>query len=160
MRFRTTWKMVCCALVLGAQGVLAASSAVTPTVSPGDRCHRCGRLITNPRLATAVLGNHDKTRAFRTVGCLLAYLNDHPVTSTRSFVTDDETGTLVEASNARFVPIVVDVFTGEPGYGTGPVDYLAFKSRKTAERFALAGGASSMTWQAVLRYAAFRLGPP
>jgi hypothetical protein len=64
-----------------------------------------------------------------------------------------EPGALVSVDKAVFVAVSIDMHTGEEFYGVGDADYVAFKSRKVAERFAARHGATTMSWPAVVCYA-------
>ena len=147
--------------VITAQTTLASMYVRPVPVKPvpivaGERCHRCDRLIANRYVAAETIAEGGTvTHKFRTVRCMLAYLAQAPATANRVFVADFETARLVDVERAVFVPIAIDVNTGETNYGMGEIDYAAFRSLDEAEQFARARGVTTMSWMAVVFEAAF-----
>lgn len=141
-------------LVLG--GILAvqtvvAGSVVNPVpIAPGDICYRCNRVILDRWVAGEVIGTPSTSQKFRTIRCMLTYLNSALPRTNHVFVTDDQTGTLIEANGATFVPVVIDDHTGIPQYGIGRRDYVAFRSTDVAEKFAARTHEQTMSWAAVV----------
>jgi hypothetical protein len=119
-------------IVLIAAIAMACASIKPAPIQVGDLCLRCRRPIGDLRLAGEVI---DKLRAphpFRTAGCMAKYVKAHPDEQFAAvFVTDRESGRMLEAEDAWFVPTVLTTADGkkkEP-------DYYAFRSRTDAERF-------------------------
>ena len=144
--------------LLVAQIGLTAASTVDPVaIVPGDRCYRCSRLL-NDRFVAAEAIPAEADMAilkFRTVRCMLAYLKDTELAVEQLYVADDQTGALTKAETMVFVPVSIDAFTAETHYGIGDVDYVAFRSRSVAERFAARHGVQTMSWPAVMFHAQF-----
>jgi hypothetical protein len=119
------------ALLLGAT-LLACASVQPAKVEVGDRCLRCRRPIGDLRLAAEVIDSMRAPFPFRTAGCMAKYVKANSGTSfTAIFVTDYQSGRMVAASDAWFVPATVlapDGKTKEP-------DYYAFRSRAEAQAF-------------------------
>ena len=156
MRLRRRLMLTLLAGIVALPTVLAGSPASRPDpIVPGDRCHRCDRLLSDPFIGAEVLLSDGKTVSkFRTVRCMLTHLADTPADVGEMLVVDDQTGALVSVDKAVFVPVSIDRHTGEESYGIGDTDYVGFKSRKVAERFAARHGVTTMSWPAVVYYAA------
>ena len=110
---------------------LVACASVHPVaIQAGDRCLRCRVPIGDLRVAGEII---DRLRApfpFRTSGCMAKYVKANPAESfTAIFVTDFQSGRLIEADDAWFVPAKL---TGPDGRQL-QADYLAFRSRSDAE---------------------------
>jgi hypothetical protein len=109
--------------------VAAACSSVRPVaISKGDTCVRCGRTITQERLAAEILDENGEPKKFRTVACMATYLADRPGSARNIFVTDYSSGELVPAGTANYVRTVIDTASGER-------DYLSFASFQQAMRY-------------------------
>jgi hypothetical protein len=118
--------------------VMSACSSVTPvSLRGGEVCYRCRRLILDTRVAAQTVGT--MATNFKTAGCLAKYLAAHPEETNAVFVTDYESGELIGASSAVFVP-TVDPNTGEH-------DFVAY--RKGAQA-AAAKETSALAWADVL----------
>jgi nitrous oxide reductase accessory protein NosL len=155
MNTRRALKLALMAGLVVTQTAFVGASVWRPvSMSPGDRCHRCERLISDRFVGAEIIGESGANK-FRTIRCMLAYLHETGGPVKQVFAADDQTGTLVDVERAIFVPVSIDVFTGEEGYGIGETDYIAFKSTRAAERFAADHGAKTMSWPAVVYYAAF-----
>jgi hypothetical protein len=117
------------AVVLGA--TLFACASISPAaVQVGDRCLRCGRVVSDVRMAAEMIDALRAPFPFRTAGCLARYIKAHPDKQvTALFVTDQHAGRMLPASDAWFVPTTL---TTPDGKRTEP-DYLAFRSRSEAE---------------------------
>src|SRR4051794_37521230 len=119
------------ALVIGAT-LLACASVQPAKVEVGDRCLRCRRPIGDLRLAAEVIDSMRAPFPFRTPGCLAKYVKANSgVQFTAIFVTDYQTGRMVAASDAWFVPAT----SLAPDGKTKESDYYAFRSRAEAEAF-------------------------
>ena len=154
MKARTLWTA---ALLTGAMvtgfGMVTPPTRPTPFL-PGDRCIRCDRLITDRWVGGQTTGGVDALK-FRTVRCMLTYLRGAPAPYKKVWVSDGQTGKLIDPEKAVFVPVPIDTYTGEHHYGLGEVDYVAFRDAKTAEAVATTHGVQTMTWAAVQYYAAW-----
>jgi hypothetical protein len=151
---------------VGSAAAVALALAETSTIwnavpiQIGDRCERCGRAIVDRYVAAEAIGPHDGVAyKFRTVRCLLKYLEKVPVLYfDEILVADYQTGRLFPVSKASFVRMNLDWRTGERHYGTGDADYVAFQSSASAERLAASLGTAPLDWkevQAFERFAAF-----
>lgn len=156
MKIHFPVKLALLALLLATQTAIAGSSLKAVPISPGERCIRCERVISDRFVATEAIWAETGGVAskFRTVRCMLTYLKETAAPAGEIYVADGETGKLVAVEKAVFVPVSIDTFTGEPGYGIGELDYVGFRSARAAERFAAARGVSTMSWPAVEYYAA------
>jgi nitrous oxide reductase accessory protein NosL len=111
-------------------------------------------MISDRFVAAEIIGESGVNK-FRTIRCMLAYVRETGTPVKQVFAADEQTGTLVDVEKAVFVPVSIDVFTGEESYGIGDTDYIAFKSTRAAERFAADHGVKTMSWPSVIYYAAF-----
>lgn len=152
------------ALAITLMGVFAAtqggavradiSSRPVP-ISPGDLCHRCERVLTDPFIGAETVGEPGLGAAkFRTIRCMLAHMRETSPDIRSIFVVDSQTGKLVNVDQAVFVPVRIDTYTGEAKYGVGERDFVAFRSVKAAEHFAADNGVTTMSWPAVVFAAA------
>lgn len=161
-------KLVAPLIMFAVGGVAAVALAVAATsttwkpvpIQVGDRCERCGRAIDDRYVAAEAVGAHEGVAyKFRTVGCLLKYLQKVPALYFEEmFVADYQTARLFPVSKASFVRMNLDWRTGERHYGTGDPDYVAFQSSASAERLAASLGTAPLDWkevQAFERFAAF-----
>lgn len=152
------------ALAIGLLAVFAAtqSSALradnpskAAPISPGDVCHRCERLLSDPFIGAETVGEPGQGVAkFRTIRCMLAHIRETNPAITEIYVVDAQTGKLVNVNQAVFVPVQIDIYTGEARYGVGDRDFIAFRSVKAAEHFAADNGVRTMSWSAVVFAAA------
>jgi len=69
---------------------------------------------------------------------MLAHMRETRPDIAAVFVVDSQTGKLVNVDQAVFVPVLIDVYTGEGKYGVGDRYFIAFRSLKTAVVFAAA----------------------
>lgn len=139
------------AWTLASQTVIAGSAVNPVAIMPGDLCFRCQRVITDTWVAAEVISVPEHTVSkFRTIRCMLTYLNSAPPRTNSIFVTDDQTGKLLDANDATFVPVDIDEHTGLPGYGMARRDYVTFRSEDLAERFAARHGVKTMSWASVV----------
>jgi len=136
--------------VVFAATLFACASIKPAPVQVGDRCLRCGRVVSEVRLAAELIDGLRAPFPFRTAGCMAKYVKDHadrPVTAL--FVTDQTTGRMILVGDAWFVPTVRPV----PDRKMGEDDYAAFGSRADAEAFR-AGRARLLRWPQVVAEAA------
>jgi nitrous oxide reductase accessory protein NosL len=151
MRAHTAFASLVLAGALAAQAVVAGSAIKPVPISPGDLCFRCQRVIADRWVAAEVIGaSRNEVGKFRTIRCMLTYLNSALPRTNTVFVTDDQTAKLIDANVATFVPVVIDEHTGLSGYGLGVRDYVAFRSSEVAERFAARHGVKTMSWASVV----------
>jgi nitrous oxide reductase accessory protein NosL len=92
---------------------------------------------------------------FRTVRCMLTYLETATAPVSDIFVADYTTGQLIPASEAAYVAVRIDERTGRANYGIGDVDFVAFGSEPDARNMAVEYGGNVMSWAAVKYYAPF-----
>lgn len=120
-------------LVIGAVAAMAvACASVQPApVQAGDRCLRCRQPIGDLRLAAELIDNVRAPFPFRTAGCLAKYVKANAGSYEALFVTDHQTGRMLPASDAWFVPTEI---ASPRGRQTEP-DYVAFRARADAEAF-------------------------
>jgi len=116
--------------------VVAGCASVAPAkVQAGDSCYRCHRVIQDTRLAAEIMeqgGQIATSYPFRTAGCLAKYLKAKPAgTSSTIYVTDYQTGHMLEVGSAWFVPTTL---TSADGKKSEP-DVVAFGSREDASNF-------------------------
>ena len=152
MKVHNAVRLMLIAGVMATQTAIAAPRDQKPVeIVAGERCHRCNRVIANRHVAAETIAEDGlAVHKFRTIRCMLAYLNQAPATPNHVFVADYETAKLVDVEQAVFVPVSLDVNTCETGDGHGEVDFAAFRSLEDAERFAAARGATTMSWMAVV----------
>jgi hypothetical protein len=136
-------------LALVVVGTLAATLAFTVPITlkadpirAGDRCYRCQRLITDRSLAAEGIGAPGVgVRKFRTVACMLKYLNESNE-NLDVLVTDSPSGRFTQPQWASFVRTTIDMRTGEE-------DYVAFREPWSARRFADKQSTTPMDWETV-----------
>ena len=120
-------------------GVACATTSPVP-IHAGDVCFNCRRTITDTQLAAEVIDDSAHAFKFSSVGCLTAYLRDHPQEGVKAlFVTDYNAGKLFPAKDAHFVRFVVDP-------KVNALDYAAFRSESAAGAFAKEKRASVVRW--------------
>jgi hypothetical protein len=109
--------------------LLACASIQPAAVTAGDICLRCGRPVSDARLAGEIIDAMRAPFPFRTAGCMAKYIKAHPDKAlTAIFVTDQRTGRMLPASDAWFVPTTVATPDGK----RSEKDYLAFRARSDA----------------------------
>ena len=119
------------AFVIGAT-LLGCASIQPAAVQVGDRCLRCGRVVSDVRLAAEMIDAMRAPFPFRTAGCLAKYVKAHPDKPVAAlFVTDQHSGRMLPASDAWFVPTTI----ASPDGKKSENDYLAFRSHSEAEAF-------------------------
>lgn len=134
-------------LLIGAAIVAASCSTVAPVkVSAGDQCIRCRRTIQDTRLAGELVYKGGLVEKFRAPGCMAKYLAAYPATNAQVFVTDYTSGRFLKASEAVYVPVVMDRNTGE-------MDYRAYKVRADADVASRELQAAPVDWNAILQKA-------
>ena len=116
--------------------VVAGCASVAPAkVQAGDSCYRCHRVIQDTRLAGEIMDQGDRIATsypFRTAGCMAKYLKANPSgKSSTIYVTDYNTGHMLDAGSAWFVPTTL---TSADGKKT-EADFIAFASREDATSF-------------------------
>lgn len=130
--------------------VVTACASIQPAaVQVGDRCVRCRRAIGDLRLAGETIDNLRAPHPFRTAGCMAKFVKITPAAElTAVFVTDYNTGRMVLADQAWFVPTELTV----PDSRRTEPDYLAFRSRADAD--AARGNKPMLRWAQVVSEAA------
>lgn len=116
--------------------VVAGCAAVTPVkVQQGDTCYRCHRIIQETRLAAEIIDRGEgisTSYPFRTSGCMAKYLKLHAAGKSMTiFVTNYNSGHMLEAGSAWFVPLSLT----EPDGKKVEQDFAAFGSRDEAASF-------------------------
>jgi len=125
----------------GAVDQLIAAGNRVP-IRVGDRCYRCQRVITNRLLAAEGINAEGVgVRKFRTVACMLKYLNQSNE-NLEVLVTDHGSGRFIRPKWASFVRTKIDTRTGQE-------DYVAFYQPWAASGFAARQGTGPMDWEAV-----------
>ncbi len=144
MKFRTA---VIALALLGLLAGAACSSVKTAPIYSGDTCFRCGRIITDVKVAAEVVDQAGRAYKFRTVGCMQKYFKDHPqeVASSRIFVADATNGRFIQAKNAVFVPAWL--FEGSERQR----DYLAFAAASEARKVADKEQSQLTDWAGLLK---------
>lgn len=138
-------------VAVGALAVLAliplgSCTSVAPVkVSAGDQCFRCRRTISDERVASEIISANFVSK-FRAPGCMAKYLVDHPADGGTVFVTDYTTGKMLAPESAYFVPLTVNVNTGER-------DYRAYRLKTSADLAAAALNTTAVDWNTVLERA-------
>ena len=130
--------------------VVAACTSIKPVaINAGDRCLRCKQPVSDLRLAGEMFDRMRAPFPFRTAGCMAKYVKATPPEQiTVVFVTDFNSGRMLDAADAWFVPAKLAAADGrrlEP-------DYLAFRSRADAE--AAREGQPLLRWAQVVAEAA------
>jgi hypothetical protein len=157
MRMPHVGKWAVLTALLATQAAVSASVAIrTEPILAGDTCVRCKRIILERHVAAELLSPHDGSALkFRTVRCMLLYMQTARDPGTDVFVVDYSTGKLIRATEAVYVPVAIDMRTGIPNYGVGNMDYLAFKSTHEADRAAYDYGVATLSWSAVQYYSSY-----
>ena len=132
--------------VLVVVAVVTACASVQPAaVQVGDRCLRCRRSIGDLRLAGETIDRLRAPHPFRTAGCMAKYVKGTPPEElTAIFVTDYQSGRMITADQAWFVPTDLPV----PDSKRTEADYLAFRSRADAD--AARGNKPMLRWAQVV----------
>jgi nitrous oxide reductase accessory protein NosL len=131
-------------------GTLAARVDIhSAPLREGVRCQRCDRVLDNSRVAGEIVANQYVAHPFRTIRCMLTYLQETDVPAGRIYVADYVTGRTVPVAQAHFVPVPIGVLSKNAAYGVGDYDYVAFRSRSAANRFAERHGTSPRGWESV-----------
>ena len=119
----------------------------------GERCSSCLRPITDRFTAAEVIAPTkfgEGAYKFRTIRCMLAFLDDARIVPQAVYVADYRDGAWLDVNRAVFVPIDIDDATGGRGYGIGATDFAAFGEWHAAEQFADARGVRTMSWMAAI----------
>ena len=128
---------------LGLAVLLASCTSVAPVkVAAGDQCYRCRRTISDEKMAGEMIQGSFVSK-FKAPGCMAKYLVDHPNEHGTVFVTDYTTGKMFAPDNAYFVPLTVNIATGER-------DYHAFRDRNAADLAAADLKTTAVDWKTVL----------
>jgi hypothetical protein len=127
--------------------VVAACASIPPAaIQTGDRCARCRRAIGDLRLAAETIDPLKTPRPYRTAGCLAKYIKAHQGEKFLAvYVTDHDTGRMVLADTAWFVPTALT----QPDGRSTEEDYVAFRSRKDAEAYR-GGNGPLLRWAQVV----------
>ncbi len=156
MRIPHFGKWMVLAVLVGAQGAVSAASVIHTPIDAGDICTRCKRIIFERHVAAEIVPGHDaEPLKFRTVRCMLTYLQKNTGPVKDVYVVDYPSGRLVAAEDATFVAVPIDLRTGIANYGVGDIDYLAFRSAHDAEHVAGEYGINTQDWASVRYYSAF-----
>jgi hypothetical protein len=138
-------------VAVGALAVLAliplgsCTSATPVKVTAGDQCFRCRRTIPDERVASEIISANFVSK-FRAPGCMAKYIVDHPADGGTVFVTDYTTGKMIAPEAAYFVPLTVNVNTGER-------DYRAYRLKTVADLAAADLNTTPVDWTTVLERA-------
>ncbi len=131
---------------LGLAVLFASCTSVAPVkVSAGDQCYRCRRIISDERVAGEMIVGSFVSK-FKAPGCMAKYLVDHPDERGTTFVTDYTTGKMIAPDGAFFVPLTVNMATGER-------DYRAFRDKGAADVAAAELKTTAVNWTTVLERA-------
>jgi hypothetical protein len=136
---------------VGALAVLAliplgSCTSVAPVkVTAGDQCFRCRRTIPDERVAAEIISASFVSK-FRAPGCMAKYVVAHPEDQGTVFVTDYTTGKMIRPEFAYFVPLTVNVDTGER-------DYRAYRLKTSADLAAADLNTIAIDWNSVLERA-------
>jgi hypothetical protein len=135
------------ALAVSLTGIAACADIYSAPLRGGERCARCDRALDDIRLAGEIISPSKYVAyPFRTIRCMLTYLRDAPVPAERILVADYVTGRLVPVRQAHFVRVAIEEISSDRSYGVGGFDYVAFRSRAAATRFAQRYGTSAHDW--------------
>jgi len=138
-------------VAVGALAVLAliplgSCTSVAPVkVTAGDQCFRCRRTIPDERVASEII-SANFVEKFRAPGCMAKYVVDHPDDRGSVFVTDYTTGKMIRPELAYFVPLTVNLDTGER-------DYRAYRLKTIADLVAADLNTTAVDWKTVLERA-------
>jgi hypothetical protein len=125
---------------------LGSCTSVAPVkVTAGDQCFRCRRTIPDERVAAEIISANFVSK-FRAPGCMAKYVVDHPEDHGTVFVTDYTTGKMIPPESAYFVPLTVNVDTGER-------DYRAYRLKTIADLAAADLNTTAVDWNTVLEHA-------
>ena len=126
--------------------VVTACASVTPVaVQAGARCLRCRQPVSDLRVAGEIIDRLQAPFPFRTPGCLAQYVKATPMGEISAvFVTDFNSGRMIPAGDAWFVPAKL---TGADGR-TLEANYIAYKSRADAD--AARSGQPLLRWAQVV----------
>jgi hypothetical protein len=124
-----------------AVAALSCSTVAPVKVNTGEQCFRCGRSISDTRLAGEQISGF--VEKFRAPGCMARYLVAHPDEKGAIFVTDYVTGKMVKPTAAFFVPFVVDDRTNES-------EFRAYAVKAEADAAAAALHTTPVSWNVVL----------
>ena len=148
------YALLAAALVAFVPSSIAGSRDVNPLpLRYGERCISCLRPITDRFTAAEIVAPSQKGAVaykFRTIRCMLAFLEDARVIPQALYVADYRDGTWLDVNRAVFVRIDIDAATGQPHYGIGDSDFAAFGEWKAADQFAAARGVATMSWLAAV----------
>jgi len=127
--------------------VAASCSSVAPVkITAGDQCVRCRRIIQDARFGGELVYKGGLVEKFKAPGCMAKYLAMYPATTASIFVTDFSSGRFVNASDAVYVPVLMDRNTGE-------TDYRAYKVKADADGAARELQTTPVDWSAVVQRA-------
>src|SRR3982751_3977937 len=123
--------------------VVTAYASVTRVVArAGSRALRCRQPVNDLRVAGEIIDRLQAPFPFRTPGCLAKYVKATPIGEISAvFVTDFQSGRMIPAGDAWFVPAKLTAADGR----TLEADYIAYKSRSDAD--------SARSGQPLLRWA-------
>lgn len=133
-------------LLMLAIGAASCSSVAPVKITAGDQCVRCRRIIQDPRFGGELVYKGGLVDKFKAPGCMAKYLTTYPATTASIFVTDFSSGKFVNASEAVYVPVLVDRNTGE-------ADYRAYKVKAEADNAARELQTTPVDWNTVLQRA-------
>lgn len=137
-------------LVVSLAAIAASADIYSTPLRGGERCWRCERAVENPTVAGEILSDSKSVAyPFRTIACMLTYLRATNVPDDRIFVADHVTARFTRVQSAYFVRVPVEVLSPDHGYGVSEFDYVAFRSRAAAERFAARYETSPQDWTSI-----------
>lgn len=73
------------------------------TITVGVDCSHCRMAVSDPTLAAQLVAPGEDPRFFDDIGCLVAYLKEHPAgTGARAYVADHASGSWIVANDALY----------------------------------------------------------
>jgi hypothetical protein len=127
--------------------VAASCSSVAPVkITAGDQCVRCRRIIQDARFGGELVYKGGLVEKFKAPGCMAKHLAMYPATTASICVTDFSSGRFVNASDAVYVPVLMDRNTGE-------TDYRAYKAKADADGAARELQTTPVDWSTVVHRA-------
>jgi hypothetical protein len=132
------------AVALAALLAAGCSSLPPAPVFAGDVCTRCRRTIGDVKMAGEIIDSGGRAFKFKTPGCMAKYVTAHNPDVAAIYVADYQSGRLVKATAATYVPAMV-------GEGRERErDYLAFSSSRVAADAAAREHTTPLDWKALL----------
>jgi nitrous oxide reductase accessory protein NosL len=136
------------AVVFAALLAAGCSTAAPLPITAADVCYSCRRTIDDPALAGEVITKTNQALKFRTTGCMVGWLKEHPDVAKVVYVTDYTSGRIIKATTATFVPFVmVEKYKKTP-------DYIAYYAEENATAAAAQYKSTPIRWKEVMERAA------